>query len=163
MRYLQHWFVAGLVILFVVTSFAYDAKVLKPRNGETTRSAIVRWQQQLLSLDSGENIYERHTYPNPPIMAIMLRPLADMSPLAAARVWYWIKVAFALASFYFAFRLAEDAGHPFPDWAKFLTVVLTIRPVIGDLMHGNVNLLILFLVLGGLMLYRLGATSLPAW
>jgi hypothetical protein len=155
-KYGQQWFLAGLGVLFLVTSFAYDAKVRKPRNGETSRSAIVRWQNQLLSLDSGENIYERHTYPNPPIMAIMLRPLADMSPLAAARLWYWLKVAFTLASFYFAFRLAEDAGYPFPPWAKALTVALSMRPIIGDLMHGNVNILILFLVLGGLMLYRLG-------
>ncbi len=156
MSYGQRWFLAGLGLLFLVTSFAYDAKVQKPRNGETTRSAIVRWQNQLLSLDSGENIYELHTYPNPPIMAIMLRPLAELPPLAAARLWYWLKVAFTLASFYFAFRLCEEAGYPFPPWAKALTVALTMRPIVGDLMHGNVNILILFLVLGGLMLYRLG-------
>src|SRR5262245_60719563 len=150
----QTWFVAGLLALFAATSVAYTVKVLTPRNGETTRSAIVRWRDQLLQLDPGENIYERFTYPNPPIMAIMLRPLADLPPVAGALVWFYLKVGFAFASFRLVFRLAEDASVQFPPWAMALAVVLSIRPVLGDLMHGNVNLLILFLVLAGLGLYR---------
>lgn len=152
----QRWFIAGLLVVFVATSIAYTAKVLTPRGGETTRSAIVRWRHQLLTLDSGENIYERFTYPNPPIMAVMLRPIAGLPPVAGALVWFYLKVGMALASFWIVFQLARDAGVPFPPWAKALTVVLSIRPVLGDLMHGNVNLFILFLVLVGLDLFRRG-------
>jgi hypothetical protein len=39
---------------------------------------------------------------------------------------------------------------PFPPWAKALTVLLSLRPILGDLSHGNVNLFILFLVVGAL-------------
>jgi hypothetical protein len=35
-------------------------------------------------------------------------------------------------------------------------VVLSLRPIIGDLQHGNVNLLILFLVVAALTIYRRG-------
>jgi alpha-1,2-mannosyltransferase len=152
----ERWFLAALLALFAAASVQYTLKVLTPRNGETTRSAIVRWREQLLQLDAGENIYERFTYPNPPIMALMLRPIAELPPVAGALLWYYLKVGLALATFLLAFRLAEDAGVPFPAWAKGLTVLLSLRPVLGDLMHGNVNLLIVFLVLTGLALYRRG-------
>ncbi|MBX7105091.1 MAG: DUF2029 domain-containing protein [Gemmataceae bacterium] len=150
----QRQFLAALLTVFVLTSVAYTAKVLTPRDGETTRSAIVRWRNQLLTLDSGENIYEKFTYPNPPVMAVMLRPLASLPPVAGALVWFYLKVGMALASFAIVFRLARDGDRAFPPWAQALTVVLSIRPVLGDLMHGNVNLLIVFLVLAGLALYR---------
>lgn len=150
----ERWFLAGLIALFAAVSVQYTAKVLTPRNGETTRSAIVRWRDQLLQLDAGENIYERFTYPNPPIMALMLTPIAKLPLVAGALVWYFAKVGLALASFLMAFRLAQGAGVTFPPWAKGLAVLLSLRPVLGDLMHGNVNLLIAFLVLAGLVLFQ---------
>jgi len=152
----QRWFVAGLLALFAAVSIQYTVKVLTPRNGETTRSAIVRWREQLLQLDAGENIYQRFTYPNPPVMALALRPIAELPPLAGALLWFYLKVGLALAAFAMVFRLAEDEGVPFPPWAKALVVLLSLRPVIGDLMHGNVNLLILFLVVAALALFRKG-------
>jgi hypothetical protein len=84
----------------------------------------------------------------------MLRPLASLPPVGGALVWFYLKVAMALASFRMAFDLARDAGVRFPPWAQGLAVLLSIRPVIGDLMHGNVNLFIAFLALSGLWLYR---------
>ena len=54
------------------------------------------------------------------------------------------------------FRLAEEPGRPFPTWAKGLTVVLSLRTILSDLTHGNVNLLILFLVVTGLAAFRRG-------
>jgi hypothetical protein len=154
--HVERWFLTGLLALFAGVSVQYTLKVLTPRNGETNRSAIVRWREQILQLDAGENIYERFTYPNPPIMALMLRPIAELPPVAGALFWYYLKVGLALGSFLLAFRLAKDAGVSFPAWAQGLTVLLSLRPVLGDLMHGNVNLLIVFLVLSGLALYRRG-------
>ena len=43
----------------------------------------------------------------------------------------------------------------FPLWAKALTVLLALRPITGDLQHGNVNIFILFAVIAGLHLYTL--------
>jgi hypothetical protein len=47
------------------------------------------------------------------------------------------------------------SGEPphFPWWAKLIAVALCLRPVAGDLVHGNVNLLILFLLVGTLAAY----------
>jgi alpha-1,2-mannosyltransferase len=155
-RMTQARFLAALLVLFVAVSAQYTLKVLDVRDGKQERSAILRWRDQLLRLDDGEDIYKTCNYPNPPIMALLLRPLADLPPLVGALVWYYLKVGMALSAFAICFRLAEEPGHPFPAWSKALTVVLSLRPIMSDLTHGNVNLLILFLVVIGLAAFRRG-------
>jgi hypothetical protein len=150
----QRTFVLALLALFAVVSIQYTVKALDTRNGRQDRSAILRWREQLLDLDSGENIYQRYTYPNPPIMALLLRPLAELPPLAGALTWYFLKVGMALYAFAAVFRMIQEPGRPFPPWAKALTVLLSLRPILGDLTHGNVNLFILFLVVAALDFYR---------
>lgn len=152
----QRAFVLGLLGVFVAVSVQYSLKVLDARHGVQSRSAIQRWREQLLQLDSGENIYARFTYPNPPIMALMLRPIADLPPLVGALMWFYLKVAMSLIAFAAIFRVIETADVPFPPWAKALAVLLSLRPVIGDLSHGNVNLFILFLVAVMLYAFRRG-------
>ncbi len=143
----QRWFLVGLLVLFVGLSVQYTFKVLDHRG---TRSAIVRWREQLQALDRDDNIYEHYVYPNPPIMALLLKPLADLPPLAGALTWYYLKVGMALAAFYWLFRLIQGWDVPFPPLGKALVVVLSLRPVMGDLVHGNVNLFILFVILAAL-------------
>src|SRR5438067_3027187 len=155
-RLRQIAFVVGLVTLFGAVGVQYGVKVFRGRDGEQTRSAILRWHNQLQGLDSGENIYQRYAYPNPPIMALLLRPLAALPPLAGAMTWFYLKVGLACVSFWLAFRLVETADRPFPPWARALAVLLSLRPVLGDLTHGNVNILILFLVVLTLHLVRRG-------
>ena len=143
----QRAFVVLLLLFFVGLSVQYSHKVL------AHRSAIVRWETQLIGLEAGEDISERYAYPNPPMMAVLLLPLAKLGqlhPLAAALVWFYLKVGITLLVFRWVFCLVADAGRPFPPWAKALTVLLSIRPVVGDLQHGNVNLFILFLVAAAL-------------
>jgi alpha-1,2-mannosyltransferase len=149
-------FLIALLILFAAVSIQYTIKTLDLRDGKQVRSAILRWREQLLRMDGGENIYISKNYPNPPIMALLLRPLADLPPLAGALLWYYLKVGMALTAFALTFRLAEDSGRPFPSWAKALTVLLSLRPILSDLTHGNVNLFILFLVVAALAAFRRG-------
>jgi hypothetical protein len=146
-------FVIGLIVLIAVVSLQYTFKVLEPRDGKQNRSAILRWREQLQQLDTGENIYDRFTYPNPPIMALMLRPLAELPPLAGALIWFYLKVALAGLSLAGIVRMIATDDEPFPPWAIGLAVVLSLRPVLGDLSHGNVNILILFLVVATLFAY----------
>ncbi|HEX4591622.1 MAG TPA: glycosyltransferase family 87 protein, partial [Gemmataceae bacterium] len=155
-RVSERGFLFLLLLLFVGVSIQYTLKTREPRDGKQDRSAILRWRDQLLRLDDGGNIYDVGNYPNPPIMALMLRPLADLPPIPGALVWFYLKVGMALAAFAMTFRLCEEPGRPFPTWAKALTVLLSLRPIMSDLTHGNVNLLILFLVMLALTAYRRG-------
>jgi hypothetical protein len=143
----QRGFVALLLLFFLGLSLQYSHKAI------ANRSAIVRWQPQLMGLEAGEDISGRYNYPNPPMMAVLLYPIAklgQLNALAAALTWFYLKVAMTLLVFRWVFRLVADAGRPFPPWAQALTVLLSIRPIVGDLQHGNVNLFILFLVAAAL-------------
>ncbi|HKB01055.1 MAG TPA: glycosyltransferase family 87 protein [Gemmataceae bacterium] len=152
-------FVLALLLLFVGVSVQYSVKVLTPSKDGLTRSAILRWVKQIQALEDGENIYATSNYPNPPVMPMLLWPLSELagvSPLAAALTWFYLKVGMTLVCFVWAFRLVESADRSFPAWAKALAVILSIRPIIGDLMHGNINLFILFLVMASLYAFSRG-------
>jgi hypothetical protein len=143
-------FLLGLILVFVGVSVSYSLKALHGR------SAIQRWQTQIVSsVDMGVDISERYQYPNPPVMALLLYPLAKLRPpLAAALLWYYVKVVLALVSLLWVFRLIAPEDRPFPAWARGLAVLLSLRPILSDLQHGNVNLFILFLVVAALTAYR---------
>jgi hypothetical protein len=146
---IQRTFLLGLLILFLALSIQYANKV---KGGG---SAIQRWRNQLLDLGD-ENIYTRYAYPNPPIMALLLEPIASLPPLVGSLLWFYLRIGMAVGSLWFLFRIIENEEAPFPLWAKNLTILLSLRPVIGDLTHGNVNLFILFLVAAGLYAFRQG-------
>jgi hypothetical protein len=139
-----------LVLLLILFAFSIHYAIAKAADGQ---SAILRWQKQLLGLGEGINIAEHYAYPNPPIMAILLYPFALMPPMVMALTWFYLKMILALVSLYWVFRLVETPERPFPFLAQVLTVALVLRPILGDLEHGNVNLFILFLVLACLIAY----------
>ncbi|MFL5338960.1 MAG: glycosyltransferase family 87 protein [Gemmataceae bacterium] len=147
----ERLFVLALLLLFAAFAGQYTVKVLKPGN----RSAFVRWREQIRQLE-GADIYSTYQYPNPPIMALLLRPLAELGPLAGALLWFLLKVGMALISLTFVFRLIESGGVPFPPGAKAVATLLSLPPLIGDLQHGNVNILIMFLVIVALFAWHRG-------
>jgi hypothetical protein len=150
----QRWFVVGLLLFFVLLSVQYSFKVLD--SDRDNRSAILRWRDQILAIEDGTNIYDRHNYPNPPIMVLLLKPLVELPPLLGSLGWFYLKVAMALLCLYCTFRMIETPARPFPAWGKALAVLLSLRPIMGDLSHGNVNIFILFLVVASLYAFRHG-------
>ncbi len=142
-------FAAALGLLLVGESAKYTLKVMKGG------SAILRWYELLAAFCKGEAIGD--VYPNPPIMALILSPLTALSPVSACLLWLYIKAGLTVLSFFWLFRwvgncrpaagaLDRQQATPFPFWGMALTVLLSLRPILGDLDHGNVNLFILFLV-----------------
>jgi alpha-1,2-mannosyltransferase len=149
----QRVFLAGLLLLFLGVSVQYSFKVAKGK------SAFIRWAGLISSMEAGEDVHKNYNYPNPPIMALLLAPVAELGLINAqlgALVWFYLKVAMALACMLWVFRLVESPDKPFPVWAKGFTVVLSLRPILGDLTHGNVNIFILFLVVGSLTAFSRG-------
>ncbi len=140
---------AGFVVLLALLSIKYTYKAWE------SRSAIQRWQPQLLDLDNGEDIARKYQYPNPPVMAVLLYPLAKMPPVAMALSWYYLKVAMAFLAVLWTWQMVQGSGR-LPWWSLLLAIGLSLRPIIGDLQHGNVNLLILLLCVGSLKLWMDG-------
>lgn len=69
-------------------------------------------------------------------------------------MWFYLKVGMTLLTLAWIFRMIERPDRPFPVGAKILAVLLSLRPVMGDLSHGNVNLFILFLVAGSMFAFH---------
>jgi hypothetical protein len=140
----RNFFIAAVLLLFLGESVYYTQKVL------AHRGAFTRWQEQILAIEEGVDINARFNYPNPPIMAILLFPLAKLPAAPAALAWFYLKVVMTLLSLRWVFQLVAQPGRPFPAWACALTLILSLRPILGDLQHGNVNLFILFLIVASL-------------
>ena len=153
-------FVLALAVLVVGMSLKYAAKASKPAdNGQQTRSAFLRWRAMIHEVFAGGNVYVGvHEYPNPPVMAVVLKPFADLPPLAGALAWFYAKVAMAVLAAVWVFRLVQSPGTAVPGLSAphALAVALSLPPLLGDLSHNNVNIFILFLVAATLELYRRG-------
>jgi alpha-1,2-mannosyltransferase len=154
-------FRTALLILLFALSIQYSFKVLKPsRDGSYTRGAINRWVNQIQSgVEDGVDIHAKYNYPNPPIMALILWPVtecATVHPLAGALVWFYLKVAMVFWALTALFRQVTPPGFLMPPWACALATVLSLRPIMGDLSHGNVNIFIMVTVLAGLIAFVRG-------
>lgn len=141
----------GLTLFFGVLTLQYFSKIYQSPH----RSAFLRWSSQIQELCQGENIWEKHNYPNPPIMALLLAPLAHLPHLAGAMMWFGLKIVLVLAAIHWVWRMLEQPA-PLPLWVKPVGLLLVLRPIEGDLVHGNVNLFILFLVTASLFAFTRG-------
>ena len=91
------------------TSVKYAAKVAKPGDsGQQSRSAFLRWRTMIHDVFAGANVYVgKNEYPNPPVMAIVLRPFAELPPVVGALAWFYAKVLMAVLAAVWVFRLVE--------------------------------------------------------
>ncbi len=143
------WFLWATIVL-ISAAFYYE-------KAADHRSAFVRWRPQVLQFWSGVNIYDKMLFPNPPIMPISLYPLMVMPTVAGAMCWFAIKVAMTTAVLLMCFEIVKPRGQTaFPPMMRSLILLLALRPILGDLHHGNNNLLILFLVMSMYYAWRKG-------
>jgi hypothetical protein len=121
------------------------------------RSAFVRWRHQVLQFWEGVNIYDAMMFPNPPIFPITLYPLSTLEPVTGALCWFTLKAGLTAVSIWLCFLMVRPYGTPrLPSWVQGPVILLSLRPILSDLHHGNNNLLILFLVVAALQAWRRG-------
>ncbi|MER3415100.1 MAG: hypothetical protein C4297_02680 [Gemmataceae bacterium] len=158
-KQLAFWAVA--LSLFVIFAFVFVQYTLKAAED---RSAFIRWRGQVQDLIAGKDIYELYTYPNAPIMALILYPLTWLPTWhvlgidleTGALTWFLLKTVMAAAGFVMTLRMVQG-DRTAPAWQPAtwaLVLALSLRPIIGDLSHGNVNILIFFLTICGLLCYN---------
>jgi alpha-1,2-mannosyltransferase len=124
------------------------------------RSAFVRWRPQVLKFWDGVNIYDKFYFPNPPILPITLGPLMVLPPVAGAMAWFGIKVALTTVCLVLCLQIVKPRDRPFPPFFQSAILILSLRPILGDLHHGNINLLILFLIVAMFHAWRQGYDAL---
>jgi hypothetical protein len=157
------WLFAALFLFLALLSIPYSHKAIDHR------SAFVRWQSQVVQIEQRVDIAHDYNYPNPPVMALILFPFAKLptwlahvgiSPqaglTAAALAWFFLKAGLTVLVFWWVFRMVEGRGRPFAAWAMVVAVILSLRPIMSDLQHGNVNLFLLFVVVAALTAFNRG-------
>jgi hypothetical protein len=137
------------LIIAIAAAFYYE-------KAADHRSAFVRWRPQVLQFWAGVNIYDKMMFPNPPIMPITLHPLMVLPTVTGAMCWFAIKVALTTAAIMMLFNIVRPPNRLYPPMFRSLVLLLSLRPILGDLHHGNNNLLILFLVVAMYYAWRRG-------
>jgi len=121
------------------------------------RSAFIRWRHQVLEFWQGVNIYDSMMFPNPPIFPISLYPLTTLPPVTGAVTWFTLKVLLTAASIWLCFLMVRPSGErTLPSWIQATVFLISLRPILSDLHHGNNNLIILFLIVASLAAWRKG-------
>jgi alpha-1,2-mannosyltransferase len=136
-------------IVVVAAAFYYEKAA---KDG----SAFVRWRPQVLQFWDGVNIYDKMLFPTPPLMPITLYPLMVLPTIVGAMCWFGLKVAMTTVALVLCFRFIRPRDGTYPPMFRSLVLLLSVRPILGDLHHGNNNLLILFLILAMLEAWRQG-------
>ncbi len=79
-----------------------------------------------------------------------------LPPVAGAMTWFAIKVALTTAALVMCLRIVKPEKGFFPPFFQSAVLLLSLRPILGDLHHGNINLLILFLIVAMFQAWREG-------
>jgi alpha-1,2-mannosyltransferase len=149
-RFSHHVFWCLWAVIVVIAAAFYYPKAADHR------SAFVRWRPQVLKFWEGTNIYDKMLFPNPPILPITLGPLMALPPVAGAMTWFAIKVALTTIALTMCLNVVKIRDGPFPPFFLSAILLLSLRPILGDLHHGNINLLILFLIVAMFQAWRQG-------
>jgi hypothetical protein len=134
------------------------AAVVYANKAAGNASAILRWRELIQSVARGENVYNEWTkdgsFPYPPIAGLLLWPISQLPPLAAALTWFCLKLLMAAAAIRWSIQLVARRDEGFSLGQVALVIVLASRPLLSDLQHGNINILILFLTTAGLSAFQ---------
>ena len=100
-------------------------------------------------LVAGETVYELgdpHRYLYAPPFVFLFVPLVPVPILAGKLVWFLVNLALAVRVVRLSFRFARFAGRA-PPGALVLLLALTLRFLDNNVAHGQMNLVLLWLVL----------------
>lgn len=140
--------ILGVILFFLIVGTYYVGI-----KGEG-RSAVNRWRPQILELWAGHDIYLTHGFPTPPIMVMTLTPFCLLPGPATMAAWFLFKAILTAVVIVWMLQTVEQSMGELPQWGAAAALILASRPVMGDLLHGNVNLWIMFLVMASVMAFR---------
>ena len=153
----------ALVVAVLLTAAAvgvYYVAVKGPK-----RSALVRWRPQIAAMLQGEDAYTQFGFPTPPIMALVLYPFVaiELPVQVGMAAWLLVKVVLTLAALYWLMLQQRDVWKTQPpNVVPVLALLASATPIVADLMHGNINLWILFLVVAAWRAFATGWKVLAA-
>jgi hypothetical protein len=111
------------------------------------RCALLKWRPDVEALTNGAEVYGRDAetleegFPLLPVAGLGMVPFLALGDVGGALAFAALKVALAWWMLASALRLASD-GRGLPTWASLLVVLLSVRVLLSDISHGNVNIVV---------------------
>jgi hypothetical protein len=122
--------------------------------GEKLKTALGRWLADARALRAGEDPYgPGHWFPNPPLVLLGLVPLSALPLTAAAAVWLAAKYAAVLAAVACLVAAIRRPQMGVPLGVLLVAGLFSIRPILGDVQHGNINIFVLLEIAAAWLLF----------
>ncbi len=154
-RFLAHpltRFVVALLLLiilmvptvqFVITIQKIDKSHFR-ESGERHRTALGRWLPTAALVFEGSKADSPygygHWFPTPPFVLICLAPLSKLGVVGAGVVWSILKLGGLSLATWLLLREMRRQGTAVPVGVLLMTIAFSIRPIVSDIQHGNLNI-----------------------
>lgn len=149
---------AAIAVILVVPAVQFVHRIQQldesafRAGGVRHKTALGRWiadAEALSRNDPRESPYGfGHWFPTPPFVLMTLVPLSKLGYSGAAVVWATAKIAGLLAACILLVRALDGRGSAVPTGVLVATALFSLRPLIADLQHGNLNIfLVIWLAL----------------
>lgn len=108
------------------------------------RGAFLRWEPDFAAFWSGADLYAAGAegYPTLPVTLLVMSPFRELGPVPGAFAWALFKVGLAWLIVSRAFALVGAGERSLAPVAKVAIIALSFRPLLSDITHGNLNLLV---------------------
>jgi len=125
--------------------------------GQRHRTALGRWLPTAEMISKGDGTDHPygfgHWFPTPPMILISLVPLPKLGYLGAGLVWVVLKVGGFFYAMRFLIRTLGREGFEVPLGVIVAAGLFSIRPIVSDLQHGNLNIFMMIYITLALALY----------
>jgi len=167
-----------LIAAFVAVTIQFQVLTVRNYRGlgeQAHKGAVGRWRTAVDEFWEGRNIYrnpvdgpgeaapgrplpprQNYLHPNMPFTVMLLTPFALLPVPWMAITWSLLKVGLVVMALLMAARLAAHHRRRTSDWVVLLGLLWALDFLIGDIQHGNTNVLVLGAICLHLWLYRRG-------
>jgi alpha-1,2-mannosyltransferase len=121
--------------------------------GQRQRTALGRWlptAHLVLENKPDENPYGYgHWFPTPPAVLLSIAPLSLLPYRVAGLIWATFKGVGLFVALWALVRALQRSAGPIPFGILLMVAVFSLRPVISDLQHGNLNIFVAIWIAAG--------------
>ncbi len=111
---------------------------------QRTRGAFGRWMYDIrYSQQTDKDPYRDFWFPTPPLVLALLIPFASLPNWLGALLWAILKLAAVVAAIWLVFKAISRPDRPLPLGVGLIALLFGLRPLISDMQHGNINILVL--------------------
>ncbi len=139
-----------VLLILVIASVQFCVKItevdvsLFRSSGERHRTALGRWLPTaglIFDNPTQEDPYGYgHWFPTPPMMLLMIAPLSKLGFVGAGIVWSLLKLAGFAGGMMLIINGMNRDRFQVPVGVLIMAAVYSLRPVVGDITHGNLNI-----------------------